>query len=105
MKRLFYITSIIVLSCVIASGFIIPITTDVNSGNSADLSAGDNDSEYIIKSLGDRIVVYRGNSQNPCLETTTAVSSLPKAVQRQINEGIHYDSEDEMKKALDEFCS
>jgi len=105
MKKLFYVTSIIVLACVIASAFIIPITSEVSIKAETENVQQLQSSEYIIKSKGDRIVVYKGKSDKPYLETTTAVSSLPKDVQSKINKGISYDNEESMKKALDEFCS
>ena len=105
MKKLFYVTSIIVLACVIASGMIIPITSEASTKNELENVHQVQSSEYIIKGRGDRIVVYKGKSDKPYLETTTAVSSLPKDVQFRINKGISYDSEESMKKALDEFCS
>ena len=106
MKRLFYITSIIVLSCVVASGFIIPITTETNAESNKEISSQQfQNTEYIIKSQGDRIVVFKGNMDKPFLETTTAVSSLPTDIQAKINRGISYPTEADMRKALNEFCS
>ncbi len=104
MKRLYFITSIIVLSCVIASGFIIPITSETNSpkNNTRMVYSAE---EYIIKAQGDRIVVYKGKDQKPFIETTTAVSSLPKDVQNKLSRGISYSSEANMREALNEFCS
>lgn len=104
MKRLFYITSIIVLSCVLASGLIIPITSEANA-DTGTVYAENSDEEYIIKAQGDRIVVYKENISKPYLETTTAVSSLPLDIQKKLNRGISYSSEKSMKEALDEFCS
>lgn len=105
MKRLYFITSIIVLSCVLASGFIIPITSEANTDTGSTHSENTY-AEYIIKSQGDRIVVYKGgNADKPYLETTTAVSSLPLDIQAKINRGISYSSEESMKEALNEFCS
>ena len=104
MKRLFFITSIIVLSCVVASSVIIPITSETGSQGKGVYTEA-KDTEYIIKAEGDRIVVYKRNSDKPYIETTTAVSSLPKNVQRRLEGGISYDSEKTMKAALDELCS
>lgn len=104
MKRLYFITSIIVLSCVLASCFIIPITSEAN----ADTGKTHTETtyvEYIIKAKGDRIVVYKGNADKPYIETTTAVSSLPTDIQAKINRGISYSSEKSMQEALNEFCS
>lgn len=104
MKRLYFITSIIVLSCVIASGFIIPITSEANSSQNSSYTESGAE-EYIIKAQGDRIVVYKGKDQKPFIETTTAVSSLPKDIQNKLSRGISYSSEANMREALNEFCS
>lgn len=104
MKRLYFITSIIVLSCVLASGFIIPITSEANTDTQS-THIENKAEEYIIKAQGDRIVVYKGDSEKPYIETTTAVSSLPLDIQTKINRGISYQNEKSMKEALNEFCS
>ena len=106
MKKLYFATCIVLLACVISSAFIIPVTTVATpENNPSGASRAYSDGEYIIKALGDRIVVYKGKSDKPYIETTTAVSSLPKDVQSRLIIGISYDNEDSMKKALDEFCS
>ncbi|MBR3988494.1 MAG: hypothetical protein IKK10_04240 [Clostridia bacterium] len=104
MKKLFYITSVIVLACVLASGFIIPVTSETNSAP-ARINAEIPRTEYIIKAKGDRIVVYKENMTSPFIETTRAVSSLPSDIQKKLNRGISYQSEEDMQKALNEFCS
>ncbi len=104
MKKLFYITSIVVLSCVLASGFIIPITEEA-SHNTREIHAEAREEEYIIKSKGDRIVVYKEKNDTPYIETTTSVSSLPLDIQQKIRRGISYSSEKSMRDALNEFCS
>ena len=104
MKRLFYITSVIVLASVIASGFIIPITSEAKTSYQQ-VKSENLQEEYIIKAKGDRIVVYKENMSSPYLETTRAVSSLPTDIQAKLNRGISYQSEEDMQKALNEFCS
>lgn len=104
MKKLFYITSVIVLACVLASSFIIPLTEETHTPKGSVYSENTGQ-EYIIKSLSDKIVVYRGKEEKPYIETTTAVSSLPLDIQKKLNRGISYDSEKTMREALNEFCS
>ncbi len=106
MKKLYFATCIVVLASVIASAFIIPVTSGATSQhNPSEVIQQSSEGEYIIKALGDRIVVYKGKSDKPYIETTRAVSSLPKDIQSRLVSGIYYDSEESMKKALDEFCS
>ena len=106
MKKLYLATCIIVLASVISSAFIISVTSGATPQDKPSVVAQQTrKGEYIIKALGDRIVVYKGKSEKPYIETTRAVSSLPKDVQSRLIIGISYDSEESMKKALDEFCS
>jgi len=104
MKKLFYITSVIVLASVIASAFIIPITSEADAYG-RQIKAENISEEYIIKAQGDRIVVYKENMSSPFIETTRSVSSLPTDIQKKLNRGISYSSEEDMQKALNEFCS
>lgn len=104
MKKLFYITSVIVLGCVLASGFIIPITGQ-SSSEETKAHTQLYSQEFIIKAKGDRIVVYREKGDKPYIETSTAVSSLPLDIQQKLYRGISYGSEESMRKALNEFCS
>lgn len=103
MKRLFYITSVIVLACVLASCLIIPLTA--GPANEPKPKYISQDTRYIIKAQGDRIVVFKEKEDNPYIRTTTAVSSLPKDIQQKLSKGITYQTESAMQKALDEFCS
>ena len=104
MKKLFYITSLIVLSCVVASAVIIPVTTE-NKPIKGSVYTESAEDEYIIKSSGDRIVVYKGKDAKPYIETNRSVSSLPRDIQQKLNRGISYDSEKSMQEALNDFCS
>ncbi|MBE6793318.1 MAG: hypothetical protein E7532_00040 [Ruminococcaceae bacterium] len=105
MKKLYYVTCLIVIASVLASGFIITVTSESKTVENTKNSSSVSDDGYIIKAMGDRIVVYKGKGEKPYLETTCAVSSLPKDVQVKIKNGIYFDSEEEMQKALSEFTS
>ncbi|MBQ3073910.1 MAG: hypothetical protein IJD19_04435 [Ruminococcus sp.] len=105
-KRLFYITSVIVLASVIASAVIIELTTDISPKKEGEDNHFSEASEvYILTSDGDRIVAYVRGGTRPCVETTTAVSSLPLDVQKRINAGIEYSSREELLRAIEEYCS
>ena len=105
MKKIYYITCLIVLASVIASGFIIPITSESDYAKSSASSEHYEDGEFIIKALGDRIVVHRGEGEKPYLETNFAVSSLPRDMQVKLRRGIVFENEEEMQKALKEYTS
>ena len=104
LRRLFYITSVIVVASVIASAIIIELTTEnISKDSQGDIS--DAAQIYILTNDGDRIVAYVKGGTRPCVETTTAVSSLPMDVQRRINAGIEYTSREDLLRAIDEYCS
>lgn len=104
-KRLFYITSVIVLASVIASAVIIELTSDTENPKKPQGDFSEATEMYILTSDGDRIVAYISGGDRPYIETTTAVSSLPMDVQKRINEGIEYASREELIRAIEEYCS
>ncbi len=104
-KRLFYITSVVVLASVIASAVIIELTTDTPKNRGKDNHFSEASEIYILTNDGDRIVAYVKGGDRPYIETTTAVSSLPFDVQKRINAGIEYNSREELLRAIDEYCS
>lgn len=105
MKRLFYITCVIVLSCVVASSMIASVTTEPQQDMTTSLSEEPVGEVYILGCDGDRIVAYIKGSERPYIETTTAVSSLPYDVQQKLREGIEFDSEEKLQEAIAEYCS
>ncbi|MBQ8058028.1 MAG: hypothetical protein IJ275_06825 [Ruminococcus sp.] len=58
---------------------------------------------YLVKSENGRVVVYYG--QELVRKTTTAVSTLPKIDQRELLYGITANSEEEVERILEEYCS
>lgn len=106
LTKVFYFTAVIVVACVIASAIIAPITTP--SASSQESSASDeagSENTYVLTCDGDRIVAYIKGADRPYIETTTAVSSLPYDVQDRLRVGIEYGSEEELRAAINEYCS
>lgn len=63
----------------------------------------DGEPVYLVKSENGRVVVYYG--QELVRKTTTAVSTLPKIDQRELLYGITANSEEEVERILEEYCS
>ena len=58
---------------------------------------------YLVTERDDRIVVLLNGAEY--LRTDTAVSSLPKADQKRLEEGILLTGIDSLKKLLEDYCS
>lgn len=106
MKKIFYVTSVVVIACVIASSVIASVTTPAEpSGSMSPSQVSVMGGGYVLTCDGDRIVAYVKGSDRPYIETTTAVSSLPYDVQRRLKEGIEFDTPEELQEAINEYCS
>lgn len=106
LTKVFYITAVVVLACVIASAVIAPITTETPKPQSS-TSGESSDSlrVYVLTCDEDRLVAYIKGADRPYIETTTAVSSLPYDVQARLKAGIEFDSEEKLREAINEYCS
>ncbi|MBQ2944295.1 MAG: hypothetical protein IJD93_06375 [Ruminococcus sp.] len=105
-KKVFYITCVIVVSCVMASAVIAPITTESNKpvdGNVQEIQTEGR--TYVLTSQEDRLVAFVKGADKPYIETTLAVSSLPYDVQAKLKAGIEFDSEQKLRAAINEYCS
>lgn len=105
MKRLFYITSVIVLSCVVASSMIGSVTTESTADTTTETTQSESGDVYVLGCDGDRIVAFVKETGRPFIETTTAVSSLPYDVQEKLRQGMEFDTVEELQAALEEYCS
>ena len=104
MKKMFYITCVIVVASVIASSVIASLTEPFDK-NKVKQDENVANKTYVLSCDEDRLVAYIKGSQRPFIETTTTLSSLPKDVQVQIKKGIEYYSEESLREALNEYCS
>ncbi len=104
-KRMFFVTSVIVIACVIASSVITVMTTNTSDVSIDTEEPTQSERVYVLTSYEDRIVAYIKGAERPFIETTTAVSSLPRDEQKKIKAGIEFYSEQELRDALNEYCS
>ncbi|MBQ8000798.1 MAG: hypothetical protein IJ298_06200 [Ruminococcus sp.] len=106
LTKVFYITAVIVVACVIASAIIAPITTEtVKPQNGDSGEETDTGRVYVLTCDEDRLVAYVKGADRPYIETTTAVSSLPYDVQARLKAGIEFDNEEKLRDAINEYCS
>ena len=105
-KKVFYITCVVVVSCVVASAVIAPLTTESPKPDKIDLQGAHTEVRtYVLTSREDRLVAYVKGADKPYIETTMAVSSLPYDVQARLRVGIEFDSEQTLRDAINEYCS
>lgn len=107
MKKMLYVTGLIVISCVIASSVIEPLTTPSNKArvsNNGTYSQADG-TVYILTCKNDRLVAYIKGDNAPYIETTTSISSLPHDVQLKLKEGIEFTNENDLRDTINEYIS
>ncbi len=106
LTKVFYITGVIIIACIIATAFIIPMTTETPKPQSSTTDTQvQGDKTYVLTCEDDRIVAFVKGADRPYIETTTAVSSLPYDVQARLRAGIEFDSEEKLRQAINEYCS
>ena len=106
-RRLFYVTCVIVVASVIASFTIEKVTASISKGyfENSQVSSDSSSVVFVMSVNGDRVAGYIKGEKEPFIETDTAVSSLPETVQHRLREGIEFQSEKELRKAIMEYCS
>ncbi len=105
-KKMFCITAIAVTACVIASTAIEAITTETEKKPQSTTSVQtEPQSSYILTEKHGRIVAYIKGVEIPYIETTTAVNSLPYDVQEKLRKGIEFDTIEDLKAVMNEYCS
>lgn len=106
-RRLFYVTSVVLLASVIASVTIEKVTASIAEGyfKNSQVSADSPAVMFVLSCKGDRVAGFVKGEDEPFVETDTAVSSLPRDMQEKLREGIEFRSEKELRKAILEYCS
>lgn len=62
-------------------------------------------SEYLLKELNGYVIVYLGDEKTVYEVTGISITELPKEVQNQIQEGIKFDSINELYAFLENYSS
>lgn len=104
MKKLILIavTGVILISCMLIS----TAAAGSTAAGAAEISAADSaEKEFLITSERGRLVVYRSGEDEPFLTTDTFTSSLPRQDQRKIEDGITVRGEENLRKAIEDYCS
>ena len=105
-KKLFYFTSVIVIACVIASSAVTVLTAPAPQKNDDKVSETSVPKRvYVLTQRQGKVTAYIKGVEVPYIETTTAVNSLPYDVQERLRTGIEFETEEELRSVMDEYCS
>lgn len=106
MKRLVLFTGIILFSCVFISFFVTPVSAQLDYQDGV-YSANSNYEEtvYVLKVSGDKLVVFVKGRTEPVLTTETIVSVLPKEDQIALKNGVEVKGEKALREAIEDYCS
>lgn len=104
MKKLIFVTGLVLLSYVALSAMITP-AAEVPSFETESVirQTEDDGTVYTVVSENGRVTVLLNGVRY--LSTDTLVSSLPKADQTRLEEGIVLTDRDDLKKLLEDYCS
>lgn len=101
MKQLLAVTGVVLIVFLLAMNALVPASRDASAA-SVQPSAAPRHSYYIC-AVDDRVAVYRDGELYR--STDTLLSSLPKADQTRLKKGIYLDSDEELRRLLQDYCS
>lgn len=106
MKKLILIalTGIVLISCVLISSF---AAGSASAPSAAYTEAAENAEEkvFILRSGRGRLIVYRKGEDEPFLVTDALVNNLPRADKLKLEQGIEVKGEDNLRRAIEDYCS
>ncbi|MBR2724579.1 MAG: hypothetical protein IKB72_04000 [Ruminococcus sp.] len=104
-NKMFYFTAVIVVACVVASSVIAVMTTNTSVKAEVNNQTQAREITFVLGEKDGMVAAFVKDVEIPYIRTDTPVNSLPYDVQARLKEGIEFESEQEMKRMLDEFCS
>lgn len=102
MKRLIGITGAVLLTYTVLSATLIPSERSASAAGRQTASV-ENTAMYTAREEDDRIVIYVG--ERFLIRTDTSVSSLPKIDRIRLRDGIEFNSDKELKRFMEDYCS
>ncbi len=103
MKKLILIFGVFSIICVVVSHVSTTAVENAQTSAQAQLENSAYEASFTVKSLNDRIVVYKGDELY--YKTNTSVNTLPKSDRRVLLEGIVVKDEQQLKEVLADYCS
>ena len=102
MKKMLAVTGAILIACVILTSAASPNASAPRAASSGYRETAVDEGFTVTEREG-RVAVLRGERLYKLTDTPAA--SLPKADRNRLSEGIHVDSEKELKAVLEDYCS
>ena len=104
-EKMFYFTALVVVASVIASSVIAMMTINTSAKETNTQLRDSSKISYVLGEKDGRVTGFVKGVEIPYIRTDTAVNSLPYDVQQKLREGIEFESEQEMRRVMDEWCS
>lgn len=95
-----------VLLCVATSLIAIPVINQkATDSNNAQVDTPNISLSYIVKDFNGNVAVFEANASAPFRVTEVSISTLPKADQERLREGIAVADQTELSTLLEDLCS
>jgi len=104
-NRMFYFTAVIVVASVIASSAIAVMTTNTSVNAQDNTKTTQRHITYVLSQKDGKVTAFVKGVEIPYIRTDTPVNSLPYDIQQKLSEGIEFESEGELRRVMDEWCS
>ncbi len=105
MKRLVGITGVILIVCLFASTFFAPVSLAESTETLQTQCSTQAEDVFVIKAENNRIVVYKKGGNEPYLTTDSPCDNLPRADIVYLENGIEVVGRENLRKALQDYCS
>lgn len=108
MKKLVCVTGIILISCLLVTTFFAPTTSATEKLNTTSQSISTTDESeqvYVMKIDKGYIKIYKKNDSKVYLDTHTLASNLPKSDILSLEKGIEIQGKNNLRKAVEAYCS
>lgn len=99
MKILFAALGAVMIAYVLGSAAV----STPQSPDQPSVSVMQEEEGYVVREENNRVVVYRGDTL--WMSTDTRVSDLPKGDRVKLSRGIKVNSESELKRLIEDYCS
>lgn len=103
-EKMFYFTAVIVVASVIASSVIAMMTTNTSAKEQTS-PVTQTQLTYVLSQKDGMVAGFVKGVEIPYIRTDTPVNSLPYDIQQRLFEGIEFESEQQMRSLMDEWCS
>ena len=103
---MFYVAAVVVAASVIASSMIALMTTNTSvSAEDGNTEVSQQELVYVLSQKDGRVAGFVKGVEIPYIRTDTPVNSLPYEIQEKLQKGVEFETEEELRRVLEEWCS